>query len=81
MLESKTTEKCYRTLELKLNLGQKKFCRFYSNFTKLDKLPKLLCIDQFLVLSLSIYLEKKEKLGKHFFPAYTCQVMIPGKVS
>ena len=60
MLESKTTEKCYRILELKLNLGQKKVCKFYSNFTKLEKILKLSCIDKFMVLNLSILLEKRK---------------------
>ena len=65
MLESKITEKCYRILELKFNLGQKDFCKFYLNFTKLDKIPKISCIDQFMVVSLSIYLNKG-KIGKAF---------------
>ena len=60
MLWSKTREKYYRILELKLDLGQKKNCQFYSSFTKLDKIPKLSCIDQFMVLSQSIYLEKRK---------------------
>ena len=32
MLELKTTEKCYRILELKLNLGQKKFWQILLRF-------------------------------------------------
>ena len=64
MLESKTTEKCYQILELKLNLGQKIFCKFYSSLTKLDKIPKLSYMDQFMVLSLSVFLEKR-KIGTY----------------
>ena len=55
MLESKITEKCYRILELKLNLGQKSFCKLYATFNKLDKILKLSSIDQFMVLSLKQY--------------------------
>ena len=62
MLELKTTEKYYCILVLKLNFSQKKICKFYSAFSKLHEIPKLSCRDQFMVLSLSIYLEEGKNL-------------------
>ena len=60
MLESKTIEKYYHILELKLNLIKKKNLQNLLKFYQHDKIPKLSCIDQFLFFRLSIYLENRK---------------------
>ena len=79
MLELKTAEKYYCILVLKLNFSQKKICKFYSAFSKLHKIPKLSCIDQFMVLGLSIYLEEGKNLEN--IPFQHTHIMIVAKVS
>ena len=71
MLELKTAEKYYCILVLKLNFSQKKICKFYSAFSKLHKIPKLIMHRPIYGFG-SFYLPRgREKFGKHSFPAYT----------
>ena len=65
MLELKTTEKCYRILELKLNLGQKKFwqilLRFYQTLQN-----TITTMYRSIYGFESVYLPEKGKIKKAF---------------
>ena len=60
-------------LPLAVKAGQmlvKKLSKFLANFIKFNKMSKLWCANQFLVLSLYFYKEKKKKLWKCFYSTY-----------
>ena len=46
----------------------RKYSKFHANFTQLDQMSKLQCVDQFIVLNVYFYIEKKKKkLRKYVF--------------
>lgn len=66
ILKSRITEKCFRCLELKLNVVRK----FYANVTHLAKIFKLWLIEQTVVLNLYFYIKKKQDVKAFLFNQY-----------
>ena len=53
----------------------KKWSKFQANFTQLDKMSKLQCIDQFRVLILYLHIQKKKKfLGCLLLKSWKCYI-------